>query len=163
MTEIISFLKGIFQGNSLSVILFILSVNLLSHLLKQLKGYAAGNERNINITHNFFMNEHKLYAGTTNNLKKLLNIVTTFSKVIDVKFGVDKCTYITINAEKQTNSKVPLDMNNLIIQPVVIRDTCKYLGQDENIAYVGEVNEESTKRTIRQVPKSMVFRTLCIQ
>ena len=63
----------------------------LSHLLKQLKGYAAGNERNINITHNFFVDDLKLYARTTDNLKKLLDIVATFSKDIDMKFGVDKC------------------------------------------------------------------------
>ena len=80
MTETINFLKGIFQDDSLSVILFILSVNPLSHLLKQLKGYAARNERNINITHNFFVDDLKLYAGTTNNLIKLLDIVVTFSK-----------------------------------------------------------------------------------
>ena len=80
MTETINFLKGIFQGDSLSVILFILSVNPLSHLLKQYKGYAAGNERNINITHNFFVDDLKLYAGTTNNLIKLLDIVIKFSK-----------------------------------------------------------------------------------
>ena len=34
MTEIINFFKGIFQGDSLSVILFILSVNALAHLPK---------------------------------------------------------------------------------------------------------------------------------
>ena len=112
MTEIISSLKGIFQGDGLSVIWFILSVNPLLHLLKRLKGYAAGNERNINITHIFFVDDLKLYAGTTNNLKKLLDFVTTFSKDTDMKFGVDKCAYIKISAGKQTNSKVPFERNN---------------------------------------------------
>ena len=40
------------------------------------------------ITH-FFVDELKLYVGTTNNLKKLLDIVTTFSEDIGMKFGVD--------------------------------------------------------------------------
>ena len=71
MTETMNFLKEIFQDDSLSVTLFIFSMNLLSHLLKQLKGYAAGNERNINITHNFFVDNFKLYVRTSNNLKKL--------------------------------------------------------------------------------------------
>ena len=91
MTEIINFLEGMFQGDSLSVILFILSVNLSSQLLKQLKGYAEGIDRNINITYNFFVDDLKMYAATTNNLKKFLDILTTFSKDIDMKFGVDKC------------------------------------------------------------------------
>ena len=60
MIEAISFLKEIFQGDSLSIILFIFSVNTLSHLLKQLKGYAAGNEKNINIAHSFFVDDLKL-------------------------------------------------------------------------------------------------------
>ena len=146
MTETINFLKGIFQDGSLSVIILILSVNPLSHLLKQLKGCSAGNVRNINITHNFFVDDLKLYAGTTNNLKKVLDIVTTFSKYIDMKFGVDKCAYIKINAGKQTNSKVLPEMNILIIQPVANGDTYKNLGLDENIAYVVEVNKERVRK-----------------
>ena len=90
MTDTINFLIAIFQGDSLSVTLFILSMNSLSHLLKQLKVYAAGNEGNINIRYNFFVDNLKLYAGTNKNLKKLLHISTTFSKDIDMKFGVDK-------------------------------------------------------------------------
>ena len=38
-TEIIKFLEGIFQGDSLSVLLFIISFNLLSFMLKKTKGY----------------------------------------------------------------------------------------------------------------------------
>ena len=45
-----------------------------------------------------------------------------------MKFGVDKCAYIKINARKQTNSKVPLEMNNLITQLVANGDNYKYLG-----------------------------------
>ena len=60
------------------------------------------------------MDDLKLYAGTINKLTKSLDIATTFSKDIDMKFGVDKSAYIKINAGKQTNSKVPLEMNNLL-------------------------------------------------
>ena len=37
----IQYLRGIFQGDSLSVLLFILSVNPLSYLLNKLQGYIA--------------------------------------------------------------------------------------------------------------------------
>ena len=146
MTETINFLKGIFQGDSLLVILFILSINPFSHLLKQLKGYAAGSERSVSITHNFFADDLKLYARTTNNLKMLVDIVTVFSKDIHMKSEIDKCAYIKINGGKQTNSKVPFEMNNLIIQPVAKCGTYKYLGQDENTAYVGEVNKKRVRK-----------------
>ena len=39
-------------------------------------------------------------------------------------------------------------MNNLIVQHVVNGDTYKYLGQDENIAYVGEVNKEKVRKEL---------------
>ena len=42
ITDIIKYLSGIFQGDILSVLLFILSVNLLSFLLNKLKGYSLG-------------------------------------------------------------------------------------------------------------------------
>ena len=147
-TKTIRFHKGIFQGDSLSVILFILSVNPLSQLLKQLKGYAADNKRTTNITHNFFIDDLKLFAGTLNNLKKLLDIVTTFSKDIDMQFGVDKCAYIQISGGKQVNNQAPLEMNDLVIQPVEEGDTYRYLGQDENIEYVGELNKERVKKEL---------------
>ena len=127
MNETINFLKGIFQGDSLSVILFNLSVKTLS--LKQRKAYAAGNETNINIIHNFFVDDLKLYAGTINNFIKLQDIATTFPKDIGMKFGVDKCAYIKINAGKQINSTVPLEMNNFIIKPVANDDDALHISQ----------------------------------
>ena len=48
-TELIKFLKGIFQGNSLSV-LFIISLNTSSFMLKKTKGYFIGEKRKL-ITH----------------------------------------------------------------------------------------------------------------
>ena len=41
-SQLIKYLRGIFQGDSLSVLLFILSVNPLSFLLNKLKGYQIG-------------------------------------------------------------------------------------------------------------------------
>ena len=48
-SDIIYFSKGIFQGGSLSVLLFILSVNPLSFLLHKLQGYACEKHKNYNV------------------------------------------------------------------------------------------------------------------
>ena len=77
-TRKISYAKGIYQGDSLSVILFILALNPLSYLINQLKGYPAGQDRNINITHNFFVDDLKLYNATRTGIKKQLDLVTCF-------------------------------------------------------------------------------------
>ena len=148
VSDIIEFLRGIFQGNSLSVVLFNLSVNPLSFLLRNLKGYAAGTERFTNITHNFFVDDLKLYGSTLNNIKKLLDIATTFSRDIGMQFGIDKCADININNGKQTICKTPLEMNGLVIQPVAEEDTYRYLGQDENIEYVGHINKDRVTKEL---------------
>ena len=89
-TDIITYLKGIFQGDSLSVTLFVLSVNPLSFMIKRLRGYAAGKDHNTNITHIFFVDDLKLYNSATNRIKKQLDFVNRFSHDIGMKFGKDK-------------------------------------------------------------------------
>ena len=91
-TEIIKFLKGIFQGDSLSVLLFIISP--LSFMLKKTKGYFIGEKREINHTHNFFVDDLKLFAQTSSSVQKQLDIITTFSKDINMNFGEEKYAYM---------------------------------------------------------------------
>ena len=76
----IHYAKGIFHGGSLSVLSFILSVNPLSFMLGQLKGYSIGDDRKSKVTHNFFVDDLKLFANTEIDIKKLLDLVTTFSR-----------------------------------------------------------------------------------
>ena len=54
-SDVINFSNGIFQGDSNSVLLFILSLNPLSYMLSKLKGYNYGNNLRKTITHNFFL------------------------------------------------------------------------------------------------------------
>lgn len=150
VTDPIHYKKGIFQGDSLSVILFVLSVNPLSHLLNKMKGYAAGHDQSLNVTHNFFVDDLKLYAGTQSNLNKLLDIVTTFSKDIDMQFGIDKCAYVKIVKGKQVSCKGKINVNGVEISPVADGDTYRYLGQDENVEFVGAINKERVTKELYQ-------------
>ena len=63
-TENIKYQTGILQGDCMSLILFILSINPLSFLLKRLPGYKTGppGARNDTITHLFFVDDLKTYA-----------------------------------------------------------------------------------------------------
>ena len=63
-TEIIKHVRGIFQGDGLSLLLFILSVNPLSFLLNTTEGYKIGNpgERDLDISHMFFVDDLKLLS-----------------------------------------------------------------------------------------------------
>ena len=157
-TDIITYFKGIFQGDSLSVILFILSVNPLPFMTTRLRGYAAGKDRKTNITHNFFVDDLKLYNSTMNEVKKQLDLVTRFSQDIGMKFGQDKCAHLVIEKGQIKNNGQHLEMNGVKIQQVDEGECYKYLGQDENISYVGAVDKERVSKEyfnrVRKIWKS---------
>ena len=89
-TDVIRYLCGVIQGDTLSVLLFILSLNPLSFLLTDAPGYKLKHEnQSISINHLLFVDDLKLIATTLNNLKLLLDIVITFSKDIGMKFGLN--------------------------------------------------------------------------
>ena len=69
-TEPIKFLKGIFQGDSLSVMLFVLCLNPLSFLLNKCKGFLFGRARKLQHTHNFFVDDVKHYLQDFNSINK---------------------------------------------------------------------------------------------
>ena len=93
--------RGIFQGDSLSPLLFCLAIDPLSKVLKKQNiGYDLGQVRGRNkkkeiINHLLFMDDLKLYADSDPNLNKLLNIVHKFSNDIGMNFGLDKCAKCT--------------------------------------------------------------------
>ena len=139
--------------------LFILSVNPLPFLLNKLKGYSLGTGNNrINVTHNFFVDDLKLYGSTLDIIKKQLDFATAFSANIGMKFGEDKCTVMRVEKDNIINSDTPLKINNLKIKPIIEGVTYKYLGQDENINYSGPVNKERVSseylKRIRKIWKS---------
>ena len=135
MSDLIRYLRGIFQGDSLSVLLFILAVNPLSFLLNKLKGYKMGSSsnRNTNIIHSFFVDALKLYASNLQEATNLLDLFTTFSNHIRMKFGDSKCAYLKIEEGLIKKLAQNLEINDVCIQPIKEGESYKYLGQDENL------------------------------
>ena len=87
-TDEIEYNRGIIQGDTLSLILFVLSVNPLSFLLKRYEGYKIGKDkRDKNVSHLFFVDHLKLYALSLELTMKISELVTTFSKDIGMNFG----------------------------------------------------------------------------
>ena len=133
MKDFINYLRGILQGDTLSFILFVLSVNPLSFRLNKYEGYRAGkSDRTKNISHLFFADDLKLYASTLNKIIKMLKLVVRFSDV-RMNFGVSKCAYQCIERGKRKGQNQPLEVHELIIQEVEDGDNYKYLGIDESV------------------------------
>ena len=153
-TEPIKFLKGIFQGDSLSVMLFVLCLNPLSFLLNKCKGYSFGRARKLQHTHNFFVDDLKLYLQDLNSTKRQLDVIATFSRGIHMQFGEDKCAYLQIEKGKVTQNLKPMFISSLTIKPIEEGDSYKYLGIDENISYKSPINKERvTKEYINRIRK----------
>ena len=63
--RVINYLTGVLQGDCLSLLLFILSVNPLSFLLKNLPGnkIREPGKRGMSISHLFFVDDLRTYAS----------------------------------------------------------------------------------------------------
>ena len=155
-TDEIKYLNGILQGDLLSLILFILSVNPLSFLLQKNEGYTLGTSlnRDTKLNHLFFVDDLKLYAKNLYIAKQLLEVVTTFSKDINMQFGVEKCAYIYIERGKRKSLGETISIHDDPIKELKEDETYKYLGQDEAIGYDGPINKDRVlKEYLRRVKK----------
>ena len=133
-------MEDIFDGDSLSVLLFILTPYLLTLFLRNLKGYQYETQSNNNVTHNFFVGDLKLYANNINTTKQLLDLITKFSKDTGMTFD-EEHAYQQIEKEKLINNTEELQINDLKIKPIQEGNSHKYLDIDEDISSAGLVNK----------------------
>ena len=158
-TDFISYLKGILQGDTLSLILFVLSVNPLSHLLQRHEGYKAGKIIRIkNISHLFFVDDLKLYAISIEKMKQMLETVTQFSNEVGMNFGEAKCAYQSIERGRRKPENESLYVNGLNIQEIKEGDNYRYLGIDESVRIDGPLNKDRIRKEyksrVRKIWKS---------
>ena len=156
VTEIITYLNGLLQGGCLSLILFELCINPLSHMLNDLPGYRIGKpgERNINLSHLFFVDDLKTFATDIKAAKMQLDLITIFSKDIGMEFGADKCAYLHIQKGERSTLGTEFSINGLQLSELKEGESYKYLGMDEDIAIIGDINKEKvTKEYFRRVRK----------
>ena len=91
---------GIFQADSLSGLLFILSLLPISWLLNTSNiGHRINRQGDI-ISHLLFVDDLKLFAANDNQLASMIRIVNKFSDDIGMSFGIDKCIKLTIQRGK---------------------------------------------------------------
>ena len=82
-SDVINFSNGIFQGDSISV--YFLYYDPLSYMLGKLKGYNYGNDRRKTTTHNFFVDDLKLYSSIINVFINFQRIFAWISEPINVR------------------------------------------------------------------------------
>ena len=96
-TRLMQIRRGIFQDDSLSPLLFCMTLSPLSKELNRTSygyqmttGHGETAKRQL-ISHLLYMDDLKLYGRNSDQLDGLLHTVRTFSDDIQMKFGLDKC------------------------------------------------------------------------
>ena len=126
--------RGLFQGDAVSPIHFIIGLIPLSLLLTaEGRGYTIAEpdtqteDEDININHRLYMDDLKLYANSRENLQHLLEVTEKFSTDINMSFGIAKCGSLDIvNGVRQHMQGIELPSGNTI--PEVEDGGYKYLG-----------------------------------
>jgi len=87
--------RGIFQGDSLSPLLFVIMIPLTLILRKVKAGYKMS-KTSSPMNHLLFMDDLKLYSGNKNRLDSLVNTVKLFSWDIQLSFRLSKCAIVEL-------------------------------------------------------------------
>lgn len=130
ITEPINIRRGIFQGDALSPLWFCLGLNPLSGMLNESgRGFNIKHRgKTLNkLSHLMYMDDIKIYSSTPEHLKQLLKITETFSRDIQMGFGLEKCRVQNINQGKRKIDNYSLQ-NEQVIESMQEGDTYKYLG-----------------------------------
>ena len=98
--------REIFQGDSLSPLLFVLVMIPLTILLrKEMFGYRLTKDTSDNIlNHLLFMDDLKLYGRKEEELERLVEIVHIYSKDVGIEFGLDKCGMLVFRKSVKVRS-----------------------------------------------------------
>ena len=152
--------RGIFQGDSLSPLLFVVAMIPLTSLLKrEAMGYKFGSQgRKIN--HLLFMDDLKLFGRDKEEVDKLVEVVNTFSRDIRMEFGLDKCAVLEVKSGRQTECEGIELPDGKKIEEAEERGY-KYLGvlegADLKTKEMKEVVSKEYCRRVKAVAKSKLY------
>ena len=119
--------RGIFQGDNLSPLLFVVCLIPLSVILRKTKGkYQLGKEGE-SINHLLFMGDLKLYGNDERQIDSLINTVRVFSDGIRMEFGLKKCAVVVMKRGKVVKND-GVDLPDRGRMKSIEEDGYKYLG-----------------------------------
>ena len=96
--------RGIFQGDSLSPLVFVLALIPLSLILRKAKVAYEFSGSKVKISNLLFMDDLKLHSPNEKELDSLVQAICIFSKDIGMEFGIEKCAMLVIEKGKIVKS-----------------------------------------------------------
>ena len=146
--------RGIFQGDSLSPLLFVLALIPISLVLREVKaGYNLGDSKG-KVNHLLFMDDLKLYGQNEKQVDSLVNTVRIFSKDIGMEFGISKCAVLIMKRGVLSRSEGIQLPNDELIKNIEEGEGYKYLGILESDGFKNtEMKEKIRKEYLRRIKK----------
>ena len=85
----IEFKRGLFQGDSLSPLLFCLAISPISVMLREGQGHQSPHVGRV--THLFFMDDLKAYEDDYEEMESTLEMVESAAQAVGMELGAQKC------------------------------------------------------------------------
>ena len=118
--------RGIFQGDSLSQLLFVICMIPLSQILRKLKlGYTLKNGKKLN--HLLFMDDLKIFAKSNREINGLVSTVQILTNDIGMEFGTKKCGVLVLKRGRVVSSE-GVEIPNVERIKEVEKNGYRYLG-----------------------------------
>ena len=96
--------RDIFQGDSLSLLVFVLALILLNLISRKAKAVYELSESKLKTNHILFMDDLKLFSRNEKELDSLVHAIRIFSKDVGMEFGIEKCAMLVIEKRKIVKS-----------------------------------------------------------
>jgi hypothetical protein len=161
-TEDIKIECGIFQADSLSPLLFCISLIPHTEQLNRLNTEYEEHTTKTKISHLLYMDDLKLIAKSEEELQRQIQTLKTFSDDIRMEFGLEKFAKVTLKRGKLISSQNLVTDNNREIQELEQRETYKYLGVEESECIQHQQMKDRLKqeynRRLRMILKSELTR-----
>ena len=91
---------GIFQGDALSPLLFIIAIMPLSHKPRKCAARYKFSRTQEKINHLMYMDDIKLFAKNEKELESLKHDVRIYSQDIGMEFGIERCSMLVMKSGK---------------------------------------------------------------
>ena len=157
--------RGIFQGDALSPLLFIISMMSLNYILRKCSaGYKLSRSQG-KVNHLMYMDDIKLFAKNEKGLETLIHTFRIYSQDIGMEFGIEKCALLVMKSGKQhliDGIELP---NQDKIRTLAENRTYKYLGilEADTIKQVekkNKIQKEYLRRTRKLFETKLSSRNL---
>ena len=119
--------RWIFQGDSPSPLLFLLSIVPLSLFLKKVNACYKWGKKEYKLNHLLFMDDLKLYAKSEEQTNTLVRTMNVFSTDIGMEFGIKKCGILTMKRGKIVKSE-GIKLTDVDVMKQVGQEGYTYLG-----------------------------------